>query len=68
VLPWVKHATEFLVLALSAYVGFGNTDDIANTITVWQRLVGVTATVTPFSAWPPSSAIGFGRGSVGSAV
>ena len=44
-LRWIKHATVILVLALSVYVGFDNTDDITNTITLWQRLVGVTATV-----------------------
>ena len=32
------------MLALSVYIGFGNTDDITHTVTVWQRLVGVTAT------------------------
>lgn len=31
--------------AAPAYIGFGNTHDITNTITIWQRLVGVTATV-----------------------
>ena len=45
VLLWVKHATVILVLALSVYVGFSNTDDVTNTITIWQRLVGVTATL-----------------------
>ena len=41
----LKHATVILVLALSVYIGYGNTDDITHTITIWQRLVGVTATM-----------------------
>jgi hypothetical protein len=45
VLRWLKHATVILVLALSVYIGYDNTDDIANTITIWQRLVGVTAAI-----------------------
>ena len=32
-----------LVLAASVYLGLSNADDVLNTITVWQRLVGVTA-------------------------
>ena len=44
VLRWAKHVVVVGVLALSVYVGFGNTDDITNTITVWQRLVGAAAT------------------------
>ena len=44
VMRWLKHLTVMGVLALSVYIGFDNTDDITNTITVWQRLVGVTAT------------------------
>jgi len=44
VLRWLRHLTVAMILGLSAYIGFGNTDDITNTITVWQRLVGVTAT------------------------
>ena len=43
-LRWAKHVLVASVLALSVYIGFGNTDDITNTITIWQRLVGVTAT------------------------
>ena len=43
-LRWLRHLTVALILGLSVYIGFGNTDDITNTITVWQRLVGVTAT------------------------
>ena len=41
----LKHATVVLVLVLSIYIGYDNTDDITNTITIWQRLVGVTATM-----------------------
>ena len=41
---WLRHLTVTSILGLSAYIGFGNTDDITNTITMWQRLVGVTAT------------------------
>ena len=40
----LRHLTVTLILGLSVYIGFGNTDDITNTITTWQRLVGVTAT------------------------
>ena len=43
-LRWLRHLTVAVVLGLSAYIGFGNTHDITNTITLWQRLVGVTAT------------------------
>ena len=43
-LRWLRHLTVAVILGLSAYIGFGNTDDITNTITIWQRLVGVTAT------------------------
>lgn len=43
-LRWLRHLTVTLILALSVYIGFGNTDDITNTITTWQRLVGATAT------------------------
>ena len=43
-LRWLRHLTVAVILGLSAYIGFGNTHDITNTITVWQRLVGVTAT------------------------
>ena len=42
---WLRHVTVALILGLSVYIGFGNTDDITNTITIWQRLVGVTATL-----------------------
>ena len=42
---WLRHATVVSVLALSVYIGFDNTDDITNTVTLWQRLVGVTATL-----------------------
>ena len=45
VLRWLEHATVILILALSVYIGYDNTDDITNTVTIWQRLVGVTATV-----------------------
>jgi hypothetical protein len=41
---WLRHATVVSVLGLSVYIGFDNTDDITNTVTLWQRLVGVTAT------------------------
>jgi hypothetical protein len=44
VLRWLRHITVAVILGVSAYIGFGNTDDITNTITIWQRLVGVTAT------------------------
>ena len=40
----LRHLTVALILGLSVYIGFGNTDDITNTVTIWQRLVGVTAT------------------------
>ena len=43
-LRWLRNATVVFVLLLSVYIGFGNTDDITNTITIWQRLVGVAAT------------------------
>ena len=43
-LRWLKHVLVICVLLLSVYIGLGNTDDITNTITVWQRLVGVLAT------------------------
>lgn len=43
-LRWLRHVLVVCVLTLSVYIGFGNTDDIANTVTVWQRLVGVMAT------------------------
>lgn len=33
------------ILVLSIYIGFGNTHDIFNTITIPQRLVGVGATI-----------------------
>ena len=39
-LRWLRHLTVTLILALSVYIGFGNTDDITNTITTWQRLAG----------------------------
>ena len=42
---WLKHATVILILALSVYIGYDNTDDITNTVTIWQRLVGITATI-----------------------
>ena len=45
VVHWLRHVTVVSVLALSVYIGFGNTDDITNTVTFWQRLVGVTATL-----------------------
>ena len=44
-LSWLRHFTVASILGLSVYIGFDNTDDITNTITIWQRLVGVTATV-----------------------
>ena len=43
-LRWLRHLTVAVILGLSVYIGFGNTDDITSTITTWQRLVGVTAT------------------------
>lgn len=43
-LQWPRHVLVVGILTLSGYIGFGNTDDITNTITVSQRLVGVTAT------------------------
>ena len=43
-LRWLRHLLVVGVLTLSAYIGFGNADDITNTITIWQRLVGVMAT------------------------
>jgi hypothetical protein len=44
VLRWLRHLTVAGILGLSVYIGLGNTHDITNTITIWQRLVGVTAT------------------------
>ena len=43
-LRWLRHLTVALILGLSVYIGLGNTDDITNTITIWQRIVGVAAT------------------------
>jgi hypothetical protein len=47
---WIRHATVALILILSVYIGFGNTDDITNTVTVWQRLVGSAATAYGIAA------------------
>jgi hypothetical protein len=45
-------ATALVVLVLSAsiYLGLSNADDVLNTITVWQRLVGITATTYGLTA------------------
>ena len=47
-----KIATALVVALLlaSVYLGFSNADDIVNTITVWQRLVGITATAYAIAA------------------
>jgi peptidoglycan/LPS O-acetylase OafA/YrhL len=38
------------VLLASVYFGFSNAKDIVDTITVWQRLVGITATAYAITA------------------
>lgn len=49
---WLKHLMAASILGLSIYIGFGNTDDITNTITLGQRLVGVLATAYALLAIP----------------
>ena len=39
-----------VVLLASVYFGLSNAKDILNTITVWQRLVGITATAYAITA------------------
>ena len=58
-LRWLRHLTVTLILGLSVYIGFGNTDDITSTITVWQRMVGVTATVYALLAF--AAFVGYAR-------
>ncbi len=43
-------AYSMLMLVVSVYFGFGNTSDIANTATLPQKLVGVTATAYAIAA------------------
>jgi hypothetical protein len=56
---WLRHLTVISNLGLSIYIGFGNTDDITNTITIWQRLIGILATL--YAMLAIASLVGYWR-------
>ena len=49
-MQYLATAVVIVVLLASVYFGLSNAKDIVNTITIWQRLVGVTASAYAVTA------------------